>query len=288
MNDTGFTKKLIDLTITLGSGEFGATVGDSVTLRGLRIVIDVVNSGGPSMGTASLRVYGLPPEMMNKLTTIGLVNRAIRVQNAILVAAGDAENGMQNVFQGVITEAWADYNSAPEVAFNVMAYSGVAAAVKPVGATSYLGSTDVAGMLQTISNDLGLIFQPNGLDVKLSNPYLSGTNLERIRSLAISADFRWSIDRGIFAVWPRNGFREGEVPIISVETGMRGYPSFSSKGITLEMTFRWNIHYGSKIRVESSLPMASRECYVSGISHSLSSGMPDGPWFTTVGAYFVD
>lgn len=288
MSDTGFTKKLIDLTITLGSGDFGANVGDSVTLRGLRIVIDVVNSGGPSMGMASLRVYGLPPEMMNKLTTIGTVNRAIRVQNAILVAAGDSENGMQNVFQGVITEAWADYNSAPDVAFHVMAYSGVAAAVKPVGATSYQGSTDVAGMLQTISNEMGLIFEPNGLDVKLANPYLSGTNLERIRTLAVTADFRWSIDRGVFAVWPRTGFREGEIPLISVETGMKGYPSLSSKGMTIEMVFNWNIKYGSKIRVESSIPMACKECYVSGVSHSLASEMPDGPWFTTVGAYFVD
>lgn len=288
MSDTGFTKKLIDLTITLGSGDFGATVGDTVTLRGLRIMADVVNPGGPSMGMCSLRVYGLPFEMMNKLTTIGVINNAIRIKNTILVAAGDKENGMQSVFQGVISEAWADYNSAPEVAFHVIAYAGLDAAVKPVGAVSYQGSTDVGGMMQTISNEMGLIFENNGVDVKLSNPYLSGTNLERVRSLAVSADFRYSIDRAVLAIWPRNGARESEIPVISVETGMKGYPSLSSKGMTVEMRFNWNIRLGQTVEVQSSIPMACGKWNVFGISHSLASEMPDGPWFTTIGVYLVN
>lgn len=288
MIDTGFTKKLIELTITLGVGDFGETVGESVTIRGLRMTIDVINSGGPSMGMASMRVYGLPNEMMNKLTTIGIINQAIRIKNAILVAAGDSENGLQNVFQGVIVEAWADYNSAPDVAFNVMAYSGVAAAVKPVGAVSYEGATDVGGMMQTIANEIGVIFENNGVDVKLANPYLSGTNLERIRSLAVAADFRYTIDRQVLAIWPKNGFRSGEIPILSAETGMKGYPSLSSKGITVDMVFNWNMRYGGKVRIESSIPMACGDWYISGVSHSLSCEMPDGPWFTTIGGYLVN
>lgn len=284
----GFTKKLIDLTITLGSGDFGENVGDTVTLRGLRIVADIVNPGGPSMGMCSLRVYGLKNDMMNKLTTIGVINNAIRVKNAILVAAGDAETGMQSVFQGTISEAWADYNSAPEVAFHVVAYAGLDAAVKPVGATSYIGATDVAGMMQTISNEMGLIFENNGVDVKLSNPYLSGTNLTRVRNLATAAGFRYTVDRGVLAIWPSNGARGGEIPLISSENGMIGYPSLSSKGMGINMIFNWNIRFGAKVQVQSSIPMACGEWNVFDISHSLASEMPDGPWFTSIGVYLVN
>lgn len=288
MTDTGFTKKLIDLTITLGSGDFGANVGDTVTLRGLRITADVVNPGGPSMGMCSLRVYGLPFEMMNKLTTIGTINNAIRIKNTILVAAGDKENGMQSVFQGVISEAWGDYNSAPDVALHIIAYAAYDAAVKPVGATSYQGATDVSSIMQTISNEMGLIFENNGVDMKLSNPYLSGTNIERVRTLSTAAGFYYTIDRGVLAIWPRNGVRGGEVPLISSETGMKGYPSFSSKGMTLEMRFNWNIRCGANVKVESSIPMACGMWNVFGYSHSLSTEMADGPWFTTAGVYIVN
>lgn len=288
MSDGGFTKKLIDLTVTLGSGDFGENVGDTVTIRGLRIVADVVNPGGPSMGMCTLRVYGLPNDMMNKLTTIGVINNAIRVKNAILVAAGDAETGMQSVFQGTISEAWADYNSAPDVAFNVVAYAGLDAAVKPVGATSYLGSTDVATMMQTIANEMGLIFENNGVDVKLSNPYLSGTNLSRVRNLATAAGFRYIIDRGVLAIWPLTGSRGGEIPLISSENGMVGYPSLSSKGMGITMIFNWNIRFGAMVEVQSSIPMACGKWNVYDISHSLSSEMPDGPWFTTIGVYLVN
>jgi len=292
MSDTGFTKKLIELTITLGVGDFGADLGDTVTINNsmddrLRMMVDVVNAGGPSMGMATLRVYGLPFEMMNKLTTIGVINNAIRVKNTILIAAGDAETGMQNVFQGVISEAFGDYNAAPDVPFNVIAYAAYDAALKPVGAISYQGATDVGGIMQTISNEMGLIFENNGVDVKLSNPYLPGTNLDRVRALATAADFRWAMDRQVLAIWPRNGARGGEVPIVSSETGMIGYPSLSSKGMDIRMAFNWNMRLGGNVMVESALPMACGEWNIFNVSHSLSCEMPDGPFFTRIEVYRV-
>lgn len=282
MSDTGFTKKLIELTITLDTGDFGADLGDTVTISGLRMTAEVTKPGGPSMGAANVRVYGLPFEMMNKLTTIGVINNAIRVKNTILIAAGDAETGMQNVFQGVITEAFGDYNAAPDVPFNVIAYANYDAALKPVGAISYQGATDVAGIMQTISNEMGLIFENNGVDVKLSNPYLPGTNLDRVRALASAADFRWAMDRKVLAIWPRNGARGGEVPVVSSETGMIGYPSLSSKGMDIRMAFNWNMRLGGNVMVESSLPMACGEWNIFNVSHSLSCEMPDGPFFTRI------
>lgn len=287
MSDTGFTKKLIELTITLGVGDFGADLGDTVTISGLRMTAEVTKPGGPSMGAANVRVYGLPFEMMNKLTTIGVINNATRVKNTILIAAGDAETGMQNIFQGVIFEAFGDYNAAPDVAFNVIAYANYEAALKPVGALSYEGSTDVGGILQTISNEMGLIFENNGVDVKLSNPYLPGTNLDRVRALATAADFRYSMDRQVLAIWPRNGERKGEKPIISAETGMIGYPSFSSKGMNIRLTFNWNLNLGETIVVQSELPMACGEWNLHAVSHSIATEMPDGPWFTNIEVYRV-
>jgi hypothetical protein len=282
-----YTKKQLALTVTLGAGQFGADLGDTVTLTGFRMTADTSDSGGESMGMCQLRVYGMLNETMNKLTTIGQINRAIRTKNSILLAAGDDESGMQTVFQGTIFDAWADYNSAPDVAFNIIAYSGLDLAVKPVNATSYKGAADVATIMQGFANDAGLILENNSVNVQLSNPYFSGTTLNKIRTCARAANILQTIDRGVLAIWPKTGSRVGEIPTISKDTGMVGYPSLSSKGMTIKTLFNFNIKLGGRVSVQSFIPMACGMQRVSKVTHSLSCQVPGGPWFTTMDLYNV-
>jgi hypothetical protein len=286
MSDT-FTKKVLSLTITLGTGTFGEDVGDTVTLTGFRMTANAKHPGGDSMGMCQIRVFGLLEDVMNKLTTIGAVNRAIRTKNAVLLAAGDEVNGMQSVFQGTIFDAWADYNSAPDVAFNILAYAGLDAAVKPVDASSFKGSVAVVDIMSGFAVDMSLTFENAGVDVKLSNPYFPGTTLSKVRACAQAADILWSIDRGVLAIWPRTQSRAGSVPQISSDTGMVGYPALSSKGMTVKMLFNWNIKLGGDVAIVSSIPMANGTWRVFNLEHDLSCEMPDGPWFTNMDCYNV-
>lgn len=279
--------KVLELTVTLGSGTFGEDVGDSVTLSGFRMTADLANPGGESMGMCQLRVYGLRPDVMNKLTTIGPVNVAIRAKNSILLAAGEEGNALSNVFQGTILDAWADYNAAPDVAFNILAYAGLDVLVKPVTATSYKGTTSATDILADLAKEMGLALEYFGEDVSLSSPYLPGTSLDKLRGVARAAGLLWSIERGTLSVWDRNTARESTTPLISPDTGMIGYPSLSSKGMTVRMLFNPNIRIGADIEVQSAIPMACGTWRVFNESHNLSCNVPDGPWFTTVEAYIA-
>jgi hypothetical protein len=280
-----FTKKRLDLTITLSDGQFG-DAGNTVTLTGLRMTADLINPGGDSMGALQLRVFGLPQSMMNRLTTIGDINR-VNPMDAILLSAGDDVSGMQMVFKGTIYDAWADYNSAPQVAFNVVAFMGMDALVKPVGASSFQGATDVATIMEGFSKVMGLAFENNGVAVTLSNPYFSGTALNQARLCAQAANIWYSVDRGVLAIWPKTGARQGEIPLISPETGMVGYPALNSKGMSVQTLFNWNIRPGGQVKVQSSIPMANGLFTLGPFSHSLSSEIPGGPWFTTLECHFV-
>ncbi len=280
-----FTKKRLDLTITLGTGAFGDTVGNTVTLSGLRMFASMTQPTSEAMGALQMRVFGLEQTMMNQLTTIGPVNIAIRSKNSVLLAAGDDVMGMHTVFEGTISDAWGDYNSAPEVAFNVIAYAGLDAAVKPVNAISFKGSADVAGIMSGLAATMGLAFENNNVNVKLSNPYFPGTALMQVKSCARAANIRYVIDRGVLAIWGRNASRQAGIPLISPESGMVGYPSFSNSGMTVKMIFNQNITPGGDIQVNSSLPMATGKFHVYTVGHELSSEMPNGPWFTTANVY---
>lgn len=283
------TKKTLDLTVTLGSGTFGEDVGDTVTLSGFRMTADVSEVGGDAMGRCQIRLYGLRNDLMNKLTTIGQINVAIRAKNAIILAAGDEGGTMSTVFQGTIIDAWADYNTSPDVAFNIVAFAGMDAAVKPVDATSYKGPTDVATVIGSIAqSEMGLVFEDNSVDVQVSSPYLYGTALEKVRNLARTAGISWSISHGVLAIWTRAIGRQGTTPTVSPDTGMVGYPSLSSKGMTVTMLYNPNVRLGGDIEVQSAIPMACGVWRVFGFSHSLSCELPDGPWFTTVEATHVE
>lgn len=282
-----YTKKQLALTVTLGAGQFGADKGDTVTLTNFRMTAEASQPGGESMGMCQLRVFGMLNETMNKLTTIGQINRAIRTKNSILLAAGDDTDGMQTVFQGTIFDAWADYNSAPDVAFNIIAYEGLDLAVKPVNATSFKGVADVGTIMQGFANDAGLILENNAVSVQLSNPYFAGTTLDKIRTCARAANVFYTIDRGVLAIWPKDGARAADIPTVSPQTGMVGYPSLSSKGMTVKTLFNFNIKLGADVNVQSSIPMACGKQRVSNVAHSLSCQVPGGPWFTTMDLYNV-
>ncbi|MBU9656058.1 baseplate hub protein [Burkholderia cenocepacia] len=281
-----FTRKRIDLTITLGEGEFGDDGSNTVTLTGLRVQSLITIPGGESMAGAQVRVYGLPISMMNQLTTIGPINTAYR-NNKVLMAAGDDESGMHIMYSGTIGEAYADFQGMPDVAFNVLGWAGLYDSVKPVGALSYVGTVDVATVMEELAKTMGLTFENNGVQVQLSNPYFPGTALAQVRACARAADINYLIDRDTLAIWPRAGARAttGDIPLISPETGMRGYPMFSSKGITVVTEFNPNIKFGVPVKVRSSLEAANGIWNICDLSHALESELPDGAWFTQFTAF---
>lgn len=285
---SGFTQKRIELTITLGTGDFGADTGDTVTISDSRIFADLVNPGGESMGAAQIRVYGINEQLMNKLTTIGQINRAIRTKNTVSVAAGD-DDGMQLVFFGVIVDAWADYNAAPDVPFVIMANAGLDIAVKPVNATSYKGSVSAQQIMFDLALEAELAFEGDDVEVQLFNPYFPGTTLNKIRACARAAGIEYAIDRGTLSVWRNGKSRVGTVPLISVDAGMIGYPTLSSKGMTVRCMFNQNIQIGADVEIASTISMANGTWHVFNVSHNISSQVPGGgPWETKVEAYRVE
>lgn len=286
MSSAEFTRKVLKFTITLGEGTFGDTVSDTVELQGFRAMADLANPGGESMGMIQAKIWGLSPKLINQLTSIGTINKAVRLKNSIFLDAGD-DSSLANVFQGTIFDAWADYNSAPDIGFNIIAYAGLAAALKPVNPTSYNGPADVSSIMQDFATEAGLQFEDYGVQVQLSNPYFQGTTLSKIRSCARAANIFHVVERGVLVISPRDKGRGADPIAVSKDTGMVGYPTLSSKGLQLKMAFNNEIILNGDILVTSAVPMACGKWRTTMVSHSLSSELPDGPWFTNLEAYNV-
>jgi hypothetical protein len=281
-----FTKKRIDVTLTLGTGQFGDSGSNSVTLSGLRVQTIVQAAAGEAMPATQTRIYGVPLDMMCQLTQVGLINSAVRFNNSILIAAGDDETGLTTIYDGTIKESWADLAGQPDAALNVIGVAGLAASLKPVGALSFQGAADVATILEGLASTMGFTFENNGVSVQLSNPYFPGTALAQARACARAADIYMIIDRGVLAIWPKNSARTGgDIPVISDTTGKVGYPTFSSNGLGLITLFNALLKPGGLVQVQSALTPACGTWKLTEASHTLESETPNGQWFTRILAF---
>jgi hypothetical protein len=279
-----FVERQISVTFTLASGTFSESGTDTVTLSGLRTSAKIVKAGGASLGSAQLTIYGMTLSLMNELSTLGMTIREVP-SNAVTIAAGDAVSGVSTVYQGNIANAWADFESMPEVAFRVEAYVGLGPAAQNISTTSFDGSTDVATAMSGLASKMGYTFENNGVSVKLSSPHLWGSAYSQAQQLAQSAGCYMIVDNGTLAIWPKNGSRSGQALMLSPTSGLIGYPAYASQGISVKAVFNPNVKYGSQIQVQSSLPRASGIWTVLSIACDLESVVPRGEWSMTLSCW---
>lgn len=275
------SRRYLTVKFQLGTGSFGDGQSDTIEISGLRASASIMKQGGVSMSKLDLRVFGMSLDVMNKLTILGkpLVDGR---NNRVTVSAGDDESGMAVVFIGIIAEAWIDTRAAPAVSFVVSAFTGLIEALKPVPPTSFQGTVDAALVVSGIAQQAGYGFENSGVSVQVSNPYLAGTALSQLQTIARAGNFNCIIDSDIVAIWPANGTRNGLVPLLSPDTGLIGYPMRTENGIVLSTLFNPSIVFGGQVQVKSSITPANGAWTVFSVTHELESETVNGKWFTAL------
>jgi len=284
-----FSRKLLQAQFALASGQFQEG-GNAASISGLRMTADIeVVGGGVSSGIMSLSIYGMPLQIMNQLSTFGTQTDQ-RGNNKIQLFSGDSSDG-QNidspilVYSGMIFNAFVDAQNQPDVCFRIITVPGGGVwAVAPALPISKPGPQDISAMMSNLAGQMGLTFENNGVSVKLSNPYYSGSPWTQAVRLAQHANVDMVVDRGILAISPRGKPRSGDAVLISPETGMVGYPAFRENSIIVKSIFNPAVKVGGQIQVESSLTPANGTWIVNRMVLDLECLMPHGRWFQTIEA----
>lgn len=277
-----FSKRIISLQFQLGQGDFGEAGTDTVTLEGLRCSVDIVRAG-IAFGQAQIRIWGMPLDLMKRLTVTRQFYIERRVNNRVAIEVG-GENGMGTCFIGTVWDAWVDARNAPDVSFNVGATSSLLATSKPVPPLSFKGAVDIGLALTTIADQIGYRFENSGVTGTLQNPYKPGTLRAQIDSLCRDVGCSYDLDESkkVLAIWPKNGTRGGQNIRISSDTGLVGYPSFTQGGLQFTTLYNPDITFGSNISMDSIVPAANGDWSVMGLAHRLDANIPGGQWFTDV------
>lgn len=274
-----FRKRQLAFEIQLGTGVFGETGTNTIKVNGLRAHAEIVKAGGSSMGSASIRIYGLTLSLLNQLSALTQYSMVLR-KNRIIVSAGDDVDGLAVIFKGDIATGWADLNVAPDGALQLSAFAGLFEKIRPVAPSSYPGQASVVDIMSDLAAKMSVEFQNNGVSVVLATPYFPGTYWEQARSCAEAANINWYFDDDALAIWPKTGSRFAQKPIIGPDTGMVGYPAYNGTGISITTLYNPKILFGQTVTVRSSIKNTNGDWVVYGLQHMLSAEDPGGEWFT--------
>lgn len=286
-------QRKIDVTFTLASAPGKPAInfaegGNTLKLSDLRVSAKIIKAGGVTLGSAELRIYGMTFSHMNKLSTLGMQIQLVP-WNTVTIEASDSNGVPTTVFYGSITNAYGDFQSAPDVGFFAQATILGADAIANKSFAAFDDGLDVASILAGYAKKMNLTFENNGVNITMPATHVYGSYRDQVASIVQHANIMWNGgDGGVLAIWPKNGTRNAlssGIPLVSPTTGMIGYPSYTAQGIVIKTIFNPAIAFGREIQVQSSLPPANGNWTVSSIDHTLESEMPGGQWFTTIQCY---
>lgn len=299
-----FTQKLIEIDVQLGPANAtntprfftesvtGQPNSNTVTISGARMTVRIQNSGSPFGSMAQVDIYGLTPDLMNQLSTLGIVFQLVP-QTTVTIRAGDKPSGLGIVFIGNVTSAYADYAKQPNVPFHFELQANLVNAVAPVTPSSFPQATDVGTIMAGLAKVMGLGFQNNGVNITLPPGYYPGSSLDQVKRVARAAGIEFdAAARGaqgqtVLAIWPKGGARDlGIVPVVAPppEGAMIDYPTVSQGFLLVKNVYNPQLAFGGQIKLKTSLKTvglggaAGSIWNIIRLDHALDSMEPKGLW----------
>lgn len=270
-----YTRKTLEARITLAEGGFNPGTGQSANTKIVRLGMDaeISKPGGKEKPKCTLKIYNLPLDDMQVLTTLAFDPLAVK-KNRLTLMAGDAD-GMSQAFAGDITSAVPRFAADASSIFEVTAITGYVASVTPVRPLTAAGAQDVATLLQGLARQMGFAFVNRGVSVTVRNIALVGGPMEQARQLADEARIDLILDDGEMIVAPRGKLRqddaEGSTPVLKDRTGLIGFPGFDAKGVVARCLYEPRLLLGGPVRIESMVPKASGLWRITSVSHKLQA-----------------
>lgn len=280
-----FTKKQIRIGMALYKDEQKRTL----VYEGVETHVQIEKPGEPDQNKATVEMYNLSMDAMRDMTTLSF--RPLQTKkNLIVIFAGDETNGMSQCFAGEIDTAYADFSGAPTIKMHIEAAAGSYPSLKASPPIAVKGSQSAASLIEQFAKESGYSFLNNGVTASVKNAVLNGSPIQKARTVAGMVGCELLIDDNVVKIQPFDkGLDEGNAVLMSKDSGMLGYPTFTSEGISLKCLYNPDLQLGGMIEVDTVVPGAKGTWKITKLSHSLvANAASAGDWFSSIEASPLD
>ncbi|EBS8367295.1 hypothetical protein CFF91_16055 [Salmonella enterica] len=270
-----YVQRDITVEFTLSDGRtFDNGRGNILTIPGAKCFATVTVYGGTAGTQITLYVWGLSPAHMADLSYRGVWRPAQSTANKMRVKADG-----RLIFEGDITDAYADYNQAPDIPLILTGQVSFNLRNQTAADFSAKGDVPVADIIRALASSAGLKFENQGVSRSLSNPHFSGNIVQQMLDAASAADI--NIDLGDVekvTIWPKDKALDIPAVHISPDHGLIGYPVYTMTGLSATTIFCPDLFIGRRVHLESSLPNVTGDYQLTGVIHTITSRTVGGPW----------
>ena len=280
-----FTKKQIRIGLALYKDEQKRTL----VYEGVETHVSIEKPGEPDQNKATVELYNIGMDAMREMTTLAF--RPLQTKkNLIVIFAGDETNGMEMCFAGEIDTAYADFSGAPTVKMHIEAAAGSYPSLKASPPIAVKGSQSAASLIEQFAKESGYTFVNNGVTASVKNAVLNGSPVQKMRAVAGMVGCELIIDDNVVKIQPYDkGLDQGNAVLMSKDSGMLGYPTFTAEGIKMRCLYNPDLQLGGMVEVDTVVPGAKGTWKITKLSHSLIANSPSpGDWFSEVEASPLD
>lgn len=270
-----YVQRDITVEFTLSDGRtFDNGKGNILTIPGAKCFATVTVYGGTAGTQITLYVWGLSPAHMADLSYRGVWRPAQSTANKMRVKADG-----RLIFEGDITDAYADYNQAPDIPLILTGQVGFNLRNQTAADFSAKGDVPVADIIRALASSAGLKFENQGVSRSLSNPHFSGNIVQQMLDAALAADINIDLgDAEKVTIWPKGKALDIPPLYISPDHGLIGYPVYTMTGLSATTIFCPDLFIGRRVHLESSLPNVTGDYQLTGVIHTITSRTVGGPW----------
>ena len=280
-----FTRKQIRIGLALYKDEQKRTL----VYEGVETHVSIEKPGEPDQNKATVELYNISMDAMRDMTTLSFKPLQTK-KNLIVIYAGDETEGMNLCFAGEIDTAYADFSGAPTIKMHIEAAAGSYPSLKASPPIAVKGSQSAASLIEQFAKESGYTFLNNGVTSSVKNAVLNGSPIQKARTVAGMVGCELIIDDNQIKIQPYDkGLDQGNAVLMSKDSGMLGYPTFTSEGISLKCLYNPDLQLGGMIEVKSIVPGAEGKWKITKLSHSLvaNSNAP-ADWFSSIEASPLD
>ncbi|ENG5919418.1 hypothetical protein ABUV01_000499 [Serratia marcescens] len=270
-----YQQRDIRVEFTLAEGRTFDDRGNVLTVKNARCYISLAAYGGIAGTQITLYLWGLVAQQMAALSYKGIWIDGAK-PNRIRVWAAD-----RLIFEGFISDAYADYNQAPDVPLIITANMMFYLRAKKVSPFSAKGPVPIDDILMPMASSVGLKYENQGVKRTLPDPYFQGDITQQMIEAARAVDAEIDINVEKVTIWPKGVSRKEPALLVSPDHGLIGYPIFTNVGLSISCLFCPDIFIGRKLSLVTSLPNASGRYAVLGAMHTLTSWIEGGQCSTS-------
>lgn len=248
-----------------------------------------LRQGGKQYGNAKVEIFGVPLSSMNQIARLWMETLTPQNDDTLAIDVWDGQDFVP-LFQGVITWSAVDASGMPQVKLVIEANASMI--LMNTTASPYASGTGPVALPDALTS----IIKPQGFSLDysdtatrypLTDVHVSGSPLEQVSTLMRHYDeLTWFCNlQRLIVRRAKAPFNEDAIRI-AADTGLQGFPVYSSSGLQLSTVFNARLRPGAPLDVQvNDFDFINRTSWVAAVvAHQLDVNVPSGAWATGLAA----